>query len=208
MFGYWKVPEGTDPAVVRENHEVDAQTELYELASQFSRAGAPTEVKLSFGPAGEYLSALQERTADEIDADAVVIPNHITQWNNILVPLRTDRNAERIVEFLEAITSESTFILELFHVATNQDDVTSAREMLDGVKGTLLEHGFTESDLEVTVKVADDPEAAIIERASRHNVVVIGETEERSDTRRFLGPIYERIADDIDVPVVIVRKKR
>ena len=208
LFGYWKTPEGVDPAVIREEHAVEAQAELYELAAQFSGAGASTEVQLHFGPAGEQMTVLQTRIAEETDADAVVVPSRLTYWNNILVPLRDDRNADRIVEFLDAFDPETTFALELFHVATDESDVEAAREMLGGVEQMLLDRGFTESDLEVTVEVATDPEAAIIDRASNHNVVVIGETEERSDSVQFLGTIYKRITDRTDVPVVVVRKLR
>ncbi|WP_137285813.1 universal stress protein [Halorussus salinisoli] len=206
LFGYWKTPEGTDPAVVREEHAVDAEAELYELAAQFSRAGASTDVQLHFGPDDEYLETLQNRIVADTDADAVVIPKRITMWNNVLVPLRDDRNADRIVEFLTAFDPETIFTLELFHVATDESDVDAAREMLGEVERMLLAHGFTESDLEVTVAVAEDPDAAIIERAGRHNVVVIGETEEQTDAKQFLGWTYERIAERTDVPVVVVRK--
>jgi len=207
LFGYWKTPEGVDPAVVREEHAVEAQAELYELATRFSRAGASTEVQLHFGPADERLTALQTRVAEETDADAVVLPKRITLWNNILVPLRDDQNADRIVEFLTAFDPETVFMLELFHVATDASAVETAREMLGRVERTLLDHGFTESDLEVTVKVADDPEATIVEQASHHNVVVIGETEELSRANLFLGPTYERVAERTDIPVVVVRNR-
>ncbi|WP_139246711.1 universal stress protein [Halogranum amylolyticum] len=205
LFGYWKTPEGVDPAIVREEHEAEAQAELYELATRFSRAGAPTKVQLHFGPGGEQMAALQSRITQESDADAVVVPSRITQWSNILVPLRDDRNADRIAEFLDAFDPETIFALELFHVVADESDVETAREMLGGVERMLLDHGFTESDLEVTVEVASDPEAAIIERASRHNVVIIGETEGLQRPNQFLGPTYERIAERTHVPVVVVR---
>lgn len=208
LFGYWKTPEGEDPAVIREEHVAEAQAKLYELAAQFSRADASTEVQLHFGPADEQMTVLQTRVAEETDADAVVIPKRITLWNNILVPLRDDQNADRIVEFLDAFAPETTFMLELFHVATDPSEVETAREMLGSVERRLLDHGFTESDLEVTVEVATDPEAAIIERASGHNVVVLGETEELPREKLFLGPTYERISERTDIPVVVVRNRR
>lgn len=208
LFGYWKTPEGADPAVVRKEHAVEAQAELYDLAAQFSRAGASTEVQLHFGPADEQMTALQTRIAEETDVDAVVVPKQITLWNNILVPLRDDRNADRIVQFLDAFDQETIFALELFHVAADPSDVETAREMLGGVERMLLDSGFTESDLEVTVEVATNPESAIIERASGHNVVVIGETEDLPRANQFLGPVYERIAERADVPVVVVRNRR
>ena len=206
LFGYWETPEGVDPAEAREEHAADAHAVLYELATRFSRAGAPTEVQLHFGTAGEQMAALQARIAAASDADAVLVPKRFTMWNNVLVPLRDDRNADRIVEFLDAFDPDSIFALELFHVAADAGDVEDAREMLGAVERRLSDRGFTESDLVVTVEVADDPEAAIVERARGHNVVVIGETEELSDPDRFLGPTYERLAERTDVPVAVVRR--
>lgn len=205
LFGYWETPEGIDPAVVREEHGVEAEAALYELAAQFSRAGASTSVQLHFGLAGDELAAIQSQIEGETDADAVVVPKRITLWNNILVPMRDARNADRIVDFLDAFDSKMVFVIELYHVASGSSEVDAAREMLSGVERALLERGFTESDLEVTVEVAPDPEAAIIERASGFNVVVIGETEEASNSDQFLGATYDRIADRTDVPVVVVR---
>ncbi|MFB6296049.1 MAG: universal stress protein [Halobacteriales archaeon] len=208
MFGYWRTPDEIDPAAVRDDHESEAQAHLYELATEFARAGATTDIQLHFGPAGEDMHALQNRIAEETDADAIVIPNRITLWNNILVPLRDDRNKDRIVEFLTAFEPDQVFTLELFHAASSEDDASAAQEMLAGVAESLLARGFTESDLEITVEVATDPEAAIIERGRSHNVIVIGETEERAGPNQFFGPTYERIADRTEIPVVVVRKSR
>jgi len=208
LFGYWQTPDGIDPAAVREEHESEAQAHLYELATGFARAGASTDVRMHFGPAGEHMHVLQNRIAEETGADAVVIPNHITLWNNVLVPLRDDRNKDRIVEFLTAFDPDRIFTLELFHAAASEDDAPAAREMLEGVAETLLSREFTESDIEITVEVAADPEAAITDRGKGHNVIVIGETEERAGPNQFFGPTYERIADRTHIPVVVVRKSR
>jgi len=205
LLGYWQTPDGVDPAVVREEHAVDAQAVLYELAAQFSRAGARTDVQLHFGPEGEYMDALQTRIVEETDADAVVTPGRITHWNNVIVPLRDDRNADRVVEFLAAFDPETLFVLELFHATDDDSRTETAREMLAEIKRGLLDRGFSENDIEVTVEVTADPEEAIIDRASSHNVVVIGETEEISDTGRFFGPVYDRLVEHTDVPVVVVR---
>lgn len=207
LFGYWETPEGADPSAVREEHEPEAQAELYDLAARFSRAGASTDIRLKFGPASKGMTDLQTEIPALTDVDAVVIPDRITLWNNVLVPLRDDRNADRIVEFLSAFDRDSMFALELFHVAGDQGAVEDARDMLDGVRSALLEEGFSETDLEVTVTVASDPNAAIVERATGHNVVVIGESEEQTDTTKFLGRIYEHVAEDTDVPVVVVRNR-
>jgi nucleotide-binding universal stress UspA family protein len=208
LFGYWTVPDGVDPATVREEHAAEAEADLYELAAQFSRAGASTEVQLHFGPGGDQMTALQTRITEETDADAILLPDRITPWNNVLVPLRDDRNAARIIDFLSAFDPDTVFTLELFHAAADERAAETAREMLDDVADRLLDRGFSESDLEVRVDISASPETAIIERANNHNVVVIGETEERADPEQFIGPMYRRIGDLTDIPVVVVRNDR
>ena len=110
-------------------------------------------------------------------------------------------------EFLNAFDQESMFALELFHVASEESDIKAAQEMLGGVEQSLLNRGFTESDLKITVEIATDPETAIVEQATSHNVVVIGETEEQPESDRFFGLTYERIAERTDVPVAVVRRR-
>ena len=208
LFGYWPTPDGVDPTVVCRDHAVEAEAELYELAARFSRAGASTDIQLHFGPSGKRMTAVQSLIVEETNADAVVVPKQITLWNNVLVPLRDDRNVGRIVEFLGAFNQERMFALELFHVASEESDIKAAQEMLGGVAQSLLKRGFTGTDLEITVEVATDPETAVVEQATSHNVVVIGETEEQPESDRFFGSAYERIAERTDVPVTVVRSRR
>ena len=207
LFGYWPTPEWEDPMVVYTDRAVEAEAELYELAARFSRAGASTDIQLYVGPSRNRMTALQNLITEEANADAVVIPKQITLWNNVLVPLRDDRNVDQIVEFLNAFDQESMFALELFHVASEESEIKAAQEMLCGVEQSLLDRGFTASDLEITVEIATDPETEVIEQTTGYNVVMIGETEEQPASDRSLGSTYERIAERTDVPVAVVRRR-
>lgn len=205
LFGYWETPEGTSREAAREAHETEAEAVLYEMAAQFSRAGASTDIQLHFGPAGVEEGALQDRIAEETDASGVLIPKRLTMPNNVLVPIRDDRKLAEIVDFVSAFDRETTFVLELYHAAPDEAAADGAKRMLEGVKATLLDRGFSENNVEVTVEVADDPGSAIADRARKHNVVVMGGTEELDIENRFFGPLYEYIAEETKTPIAVVR---
>lgn len=206
LFGYWELPEGVSRETARATHEAEAQAVLYEMAAEFSRGGASTSVQLYFGAPGSEEAAIQERIVTETDADAVLAVGHITMWNNVLVPLRDAGRQDDIVEFLGGFDTESIFVFELYHAALTPDEVGPATEMLENVKKQLLQRGYTENEIEVTVERRDDVARAISDRAQQHNLVVMGETEELSAESRFLGPMYQAIADQAGIPIVVVRE--
>lgn len=201
LFGYWKIPENTSPESARESHETEAEAALYEMAAAFSRAGAATEIQLHFGPGGEDNRELQNRISEETDCDVVLIADDLTAFNNILVPMRDDRHKRQIVDFLSLFDVDDIFVLELYHATAEEEGIESAEEMLDSIEETLLDGGFTETDIETTVEVADDVKSAIAEKARAHNIVVTGQP---ADGRLF-SPIYEYIDEHTTTPIAVVR---
>jgi len=206
LLGYWEIPGGTTPETAREMHETEAEAVLYEMAANLSRAGASTDIQLHFGPEGDGQEELQDRIVAETDPDGVLVPDNLTMLNNILVPLRDNRRQDKIVDFVSVFDHDMIFVIELSHAAADEAAVESATEMLEDVKATLLDRGFSEADIEITVEVTDDASASIVERARDHNLVVIGETEESAIPDRFLGPVYETIHEETDTPIAIIRK--
>jgi len=206
LFGYWEVPDGVSSETARAEHEADAQAVLYEMAAQFSRGGASTSVQLHFGPGGAEAAALQDRIAAATDADAVLVGGRITMWSNVLVPLRDARRRAELVAFLSGLDVDSIFTLELFHAAADPSDVDAARETLASVRAALVEEGFAADAVDVTVEVHEDAGRAIAERARRHNLVVVGETEELDDDAKFIGPTSEAVLDRTDTSVVVLRE--
>lgn len=205
LFGYWELPAGVSPETARAANEADAQAVLYEMAAQFSRGGASTSVQLHFGRPGAAEATLQDRIAEATDADAVLVGGDITMWANVLVPLRDARRREEVVGFLSGLDAESIFTLELFHAASDPAETDAARETLASVRSALVEEGFAADAVDVTVEVHDDAGRAIAERARRHNLVVMGETEELDDAK-FLGPTSQAVLDRADTPVVVLRE--
>ena len=201
LFGYWKIPENTDPEIARENHETEAEAVLYEMAAAFSRAGASTDIHLHFGPGGEDNRELQSQISEETDCDVVLIADELTAFNNILVPMRDDRHSEQIVDCVSLFDVGEVFVLELYHVTADEDGIESAEQMLASVEETLLDGEFTEADIETTVEVAADAKAAIAEKARGHNIVVTGQP--AGD--RLFSPICEYVDEQTTTPIAVVR---
>lgn len=206
LSGYWKVPDSLTPREAREVHETEAEAILYEMAAQLSHAGAATDVRLHFGPAGVAEREHQQQVVEETDAAGILLADHLSSLLNILVPLRDIRHQEQIVEFVSAFDADSLFVLELYHVAADEDAVASAEEMLHTVEETLRSRGFSEADLELTVEVAEDAKAAITARARNHHLVVMGETANPEAQDRLFGPVCEYIAAASETPIVVVQE--
>lgn len=202
LFGYWKVPEDTPAATIRERHQTEAEAVLYEMAAKFSRAGASTEIQLHFGPEGADDRELQNRISDETDPDTVLIADSLTSIHNILVPMRDDRHAEQIVDFVTSFHTDDIFVIELYHATPDQATVDSATEMLEAVAETLLDRGFSEADIETTVVVAGDTIAAIAAKAQDHNVVVMGQS---AGENRLFSPTAEYIDENTETPIAVIR---
>jgi hypothetical protein len=206
LSGYWEVPADTTPERAREIHGTDAEAILYEMAAEFSHAGASTDVRLQFGPAGAAERDYQSRLVDETDADGVLLAEDLASFLTILVPLRDSRHQAQIVDFVSGFHADDLFVVELYHVASDEADVESAETMLRTVERTLLDRGFSEADLEVTVEVARDAKAAIAAHAREHHLAVIGETEQPGTEDQLFGPVCTYIAEESGTPVVSVQE--
>ena len=202
LFGYWKLPENVSPEAVREKHETEAQAILYEMAAKFSRAGTSTEIQLHFGPGDAENRELQNRISKETDPDCVLIADDLASFHNILVPMRDDRHAEQIVEFVTSFDTDDVFIIELYHVAPDEAEAETGEEMLATMEATLLGRGFSEADIETTVEVADDAMAAIAAKAGNHNIVVTGQP---AGDERLFSPVCEYVDEQTKTPIAVIR---
>lgn len=206
LSGYWEVPEHRSVEDAREAHQTEADAVLYDMAAQFSRAGAPTDIQLQFGPAGAARRRHQNRVVEETEADGLLLADRLSSFHNILVPLRDVRHQEEVVEFVSKFAPGDLFVVELYHVSADEADVGPAEEMLQPVKELLLDSGFSESDIEITVEVAADAKAAIATKARDYNLVVMGETEEPDTEGELFGPICTFIAEEADRPIIVVQQ--
>lgn len=205
LSGYWEVPEEFTPAEARAAHRTDAEAILYDMAADFSRAGARADIRLQFGPAGAA-DGHQRRVVEDTDAAGIMLADHLSSLLNILIPLRDIRHQEEIVEFVSDLNPDSIFALELYHVAADEEAVEAGMEMLRTVETTLLDRGFSEADIELTVEVSQDARAAITDCARDHHLVVMGKTAEPGTEDQLFGPVCQYIAADSETPLIVVQE--
>lgn len=204
LLGYWE-HELNAGEEVRADQEIEAEAVLYEIAAEFSHAGAATDIQLHFGPGGSHKRKLKKQVIEEVNPDGVLFAKRIEPLRNMLVPLRDGRHSENVVKVLSAFDPESVSVMELYKAATDDEAVESAKQMLQPIRDNLLSRGFSEFDLEMTVEVVEDVEGEIIGKARSHNIVVLGETENLNVDDYLFGSISNTIIDQTDTPVIIVR---
>lgn len=206
LFGYWEVEDGESLDEARDAHETAAEATLYDLASQFSREGIPTDVQLQFGRAGEEEREFREHIADQIHASAILLSESSTLLRRVLVAIRDEDDGAQLTELTGALDPETTLRVELYHAAESDGAVTHAEEFLAGMRETLHEQGFSDVDLTTTVEVTDDPAFSIAQRARDYELVVLGETAQLDIEDRVFGETYEYIAEQTDVPILLGRR--
>lgn len=204
LFGYWEVPPETDIDAFRDQHQIEADAVLYELAAAFSHAGAQTEIELHFGSAGD--DELRDEITQQTRADAIFVPKPFTSLGKVLAPIRDARNQPRLVEVVGALNENTVIDIELFHVCSDPSEEHDADEMLAEVRESLLDQGFPGLEVETTVEVNEDPGYAIAQRARRHDLVIMGATDEPDFEDKVFGPVYEYVADRSEDPILVVHE--
>lgn len=176
---------------------------LYEQAATLLRAGAEVTVEVT---RESSLQEVRQAIVDKPDVDAVYLPGPITTFGRLLVALRDERTAANVVALLEGMRLEGLVHVTLFHVADDPAETDAAREMLQGVAEDVAAAGIPSPSVDVEVVVGDDPGFEIGTEAADYDAVLMGETENRSVEEEVFGPIYERVRDRAEEPVILVTR--
>jgi nucleotide-binding universal stress UspA family protein len=204
LVGWYAVPDQTSPAQARDQFEGEAQEALDRVAETFRDSGAEVQTHVVF--TGNQLDTI-ERISAEQDCDAVLIANPIEHLERILVPLRGVHNAERIAHFVADLVQDGTTDVTLLHILEDEEEKAAIQEdVLDTVSSMAVEKGIDAGLIRLRIEVADDPGDAIIDIAKEYDVVVIGETEP-SVRAVIFGSVPEQIAQEAEVPVMVVRRR-
>ena len=185
----------------QQRQRIEANNVLYSLAHQFVRKGESAEVELTMG---QDLATMPTTIAEERDVGAVLVPNPITNLGRVLIAVRDETFADDIERFVGTLDEDPIQHLTLLTV-TDSEQTEEDEAMLSSLREQLIDDGFSKFAVDTTVTVSDDPSFAISQVANNHDLLIIGETEQ-SSTERIFGKTYELIADDTDIPVVVVRK--
>ena len=202
LLGVYELPEGVDDEE-RHRCEIEAKNALYSLASNFVREGETAEVELVMG---HGLEDTPSSFAEERDVDALLVPNPITTLGRILVPIRDEKFAKPIVEFVSALEEAALIHTSLVHVAEDDQAATEGEQLLSEVKDSLVDAGFPPTGVDTEVVVSEDPALAISNAAKGHDLIIMGETQDTGYEPVF-GEVYESVADRTEIPIIVVRER-
>lgn len=185
----------------RQRRQIEAKQVLYTLASDFVHRGETAEVELVMD---EEVADAPTTVAEERDVDALLVPNPMTTLGHVFVAIRDEKFAQPVVDFVCALNEEVLIHTHLFHVADSDDEVAEGEELLSDVKDRLVDEGYSQTGIDTEAVVSDDAPFAISRAASDSDLIVMGETQEPGFERVF-GKTYESIADETELPIIVVR---
>jgi len=199
VLGYHVLPEQTPPDQARLQYEDRATEALADVTEEFRRAGGDADHRLVF--TGDRAKSV-ERVADEVDARAYSILGATGDVERLLVPLTGDVAVERILDFVAELVGDRDVGVTLF-IATGEPS-DEGEERLASAAAALAERDV---DVRTELVVGAPPFEALIEAATDHDAIVMGE---RAPSLRSLvfGDEAERVATESVGPVLVVRRER
>ncbi len=207
LLGLYQVPDQTAIEQAREQFEAEARGRLDALADPFRATGGAVETRLAFTHDPAQTAA---KIAADIDRLAVLRPGSLETLEDALIAVRGTINVPAIARVSAALLADTAAALTLYHAAPTdaevggEDRYGTGEQALDATEGALLEAGIAPGRITRTIERTADPEAALVEAARAHDVLVIGEDEPTMIGHLF-GETHERIARELDIPVVVVR---
>ena len=158
---------------------------------------------------GDSVAGRIETLLEQLDADTVVLraPRRwsLEQVSRVLVPIGGGRDQSHLrARLLSSLARTGQRAITFYHTlpASSSDEAYSRAER-DLRK---LARDEAAGPHEVVVERSDDPLGAIIARASRSDLVVLG-TRRRSRGRPEIGPLPIAIARDCDTPIVLINRR-
>jgi len=122
----------------------------------------------------------------------------------MFVPIRGDENFDRIVSFVAGLARQSDVEVTLYNAADPGAASSSGKFLLRGAADRLVDAGIGRDRIEWTVERSDDPVESVLDAATDHDLLVIGESEP-SLRERILGNAAGRLVNAATQPVAVVR---
>lgn len=201
LLGYFSVPDQSLPAQLKLNRGGEAEARLDRIAEQVRAADVAGVVETELVFTHDRQDPI-DRVADEHACDGVLVPGETGSVERILVPLRGERNLDRILLFAGAVARHSDASITLFHAVTDGDE--DGERLLATAAEQLAASGLDDARLTTQLSEGGDSYAQIVEQGSAFDLIVLGETEP-SLRERIFGSIPAKITDQTNCPVVVVR---
>ncbi|MDX1691736.1 MAG: universal stress protein [Acidimicrobiia bacterium] len=206
VVGIYEVPKQTAAEQARDEFGEEAEEALERWSRDLRHDVGDVETRLVFSQ--EPLASI-ERIGAEEHPDAILVPRPVGEESigQILVPVRSDANAERIARFVAAIADAAHAGVLVVHAAGPDEGGGDRGSVVDGFRRRLVDEGIDDERIETDVVEGDDPASVIIDEAGRHHLVVVGESEP-DDPEVVFGDLTRRVAREIERPVLVARAER
>jgi nucleotide-binding universal stress UspA family protein len=199
-LGHYGLPEQTPPSVGRDQFQADAAAELDTLAKPFESTGVTVTTRLVFGKARDKTI---DRVAIEEDCDVILTPGRAEAVERMAVPLRGEKNFDRIISFVGELLSATDASVTLFHTSEASDRIPGERILADAAD-RLIETGVPPDRIGQQLSGDEDVARSIVELGADFDVLVLGETEPSLRDRIF-GTVPAQVTADTEDPAFVVR---
>ena len=203
LLGYHVIPEQTAPGQAQMQFEERATARLDDYEAIFEEAGATVERRLVFTHDGQKTI---DRTIDEHDCMAVLVPNATGAVDDVLVAVRGTVGIDRLARVVAGLFGAMDASITLYHVAESDETDDDIGTLLDGVVDRLGDLGMEASQIETRVERSQGPLDAIVDAAEGYDAVVMGETDPSLTTFVF-GMPADQVADRFLGPVLVVQRE-
>lgn len=201
VLGYYPVPDQSTPEQLRADRDDEAAAAVASVADAVRARGVDVEEVVVFT---RDENETVDRVAAEHGADAVLTPGVDDPITRLFVPVRGGENLGRIVAFVAGLAADADVSVTLYNAAGSADAASTSELLLRGAADRLAEAGVGRDRIEWTVERSDDAVASVLDAATEHDLLVIGESEP-SLRERILGDAAGRLVDAATQPVAVVR---
>ena len=203
LLGYHVIPEQTAPGQARMQFEERAAQRLDEFETILAAAGATVERRLVFTHEGQKTI---DRTIEEHDCLAVLVPNATATPEDILVAVRGTVGIDRLARTIAGLFADTDVTVTLYHVASEEETDEDTGMLLGRLTERLTELGMTATAIETRIERDRKPLDAIVEAAEEFDAVVMGETDPSLATFVF-GMPADQVAERFLGPVLVVQRE-
>ena len=202
LLGHYGLPEQTPAKDAREQFGEEAQATLDDLARPFVEAGAAVETRLVFG---KDRAAAIDGVMREENCAAELTPAPTESIERILVPIPDVAEFDRLPKFVDVFCEDSTAEITLFHVVEGEEEHERGEAIVEETRAGLVESGFDSNTVDARTVESDAHDEEILRVADEYGAVVMYEADSRLGDPIF-GTLPDRIANETDDPVIVVRR--
>lgn len=203
ILGYHELPDQTAPGQARMQFEERGEALLDDVAEQFRAAGGSVETRLVFTHDREKTIG---RVLSEEDCDATLLVNPAPEIDRVYVALRAPEDADAVGDVVAELFATLDADVSLRYVLDSDATDERANQILDRLASRLDEAGVSPSAIDRDVIEGAGRVRPIATDAAGADAVVIADPEP-SIEQFLLGDVEDRIATELLVPVLVVRRR-